>query len=159
MCIVCVRAHRCDREDRHRGLCNHRATIAGPTAIPTTGSASSELEEDSEDEEQEGQGTSQMDAGAQRFLCVVALVGGAPALRVRCAQGLGGWCTCSQARLADKGALNHFIWRFHDWALGPSQGGGDGARGGGWISRSFSGLAKHTVSPKSQPTASLRSPS
>lgn len=84
--MSCVRAHRCDREDRHRGLCNHRATIAGPTAIPTTASASSELEEDSEDEEQEGQGTSQMDAGAQCCLCVVALVRGAPGLQVRCAQ-------------------------------------------------------------------------
>lgn len=63
----CAKSAWCDREDRHRGLCNHRATIAGPTAIPTTGSASTELEEDSEeDEEREGQGTSQMDIGAYK---------------------------------------------------------------------------------------------
>jgi hypothetical protein len=27
--IVCCR---CDREDRHRGLCNHKATVPGPAA-------------------------------------------------------------------------------------------------------------------------------
>jgi hypothetical protein len=72
VCACASAVRRCDREDRHRGLCNHRATIAGPTAIPTTGSASTELEDDSEEEEeeQEGQGTSQMDTGAQRFFCL-----------------------------------------------------------------------------------------
>lgn len=29
----CSKSAECDREDRHRGLCNHRATIPGPMAV------------------------------------------------------------------------------------------------------------------------------
>jgi hypothetical protein len=38
--LLCCSAliSRCDREDRHRGLCNHRATIPGPTACSASGS-------------------------------------------------------------------------------------------------------------------------
>ena len=43
-CSCCCR---CDREDRHRGLCNHRATIPGPAACPAQSDAcSSESHDD-----------------------------------------------------------------------------------------------------------------
>lgn len=59
---VCDRMHdaRCDREDRHRGLCNHRATIPGPAACPEP---ETQQEDDEEEEEDEGQDASNMDDG------------------------------------------------------------------------------------------------
>lgn len=52
-CFLCT--CRCDREDRHRGLCNHRATIPGPAAC-----RSLRAQQQEQDDEQD---TSSMDQG------------------------------------------------------------------------------------------------
>lgn len=52
--VLCCR---CDREDRHRGLCNHRATIPGP-AVCAVMRPKQQMEDDEQD-------TSSMDQGAQ----------------------------------------------------------------------------------------------
>jgi hypothetical protein len=61
MCGAAVAAvPRCDREDRHRGLCNHKATIAGPASRPEPAST----EEQDTEVEEEGQDASTVDEGA-----------------------------------------------------------------------------------------------
>eukprot|EP00775_Hariotina_reticulata_P003270 gene3270-3547_t len=41
----CCKSAWCDREDRHRGLCNHRATIPGPAACSGSGSEACSTEQ------------------------------------------------------------------------------------------------------------------
>jgi hypothetical protein len=67
-CTACVvlllLSPRCDREDRHRGLCNHKATIAGPASCPEPVSTE---EQDTEGED-DGQDASNIDEGARSCL-------------------------------------------------------------------------------------------
>eukprot|EP00879_Flechtneria_rotunda_P007169 GHRR01007524.1.p1 GENE.GHRR01007524.1~~GHRR01007524.1.p1 ORF type:complete len:606 (+),score=251.62 GHRR01007524.1:760-2577(+) len=43
----CCKSPWCDREDRHRGLCNHKATIPGPAALtPQAEATSSDVDEE-----------------------------------------------------------------------------------------------------------------
>lgn len=57
MCVVLMPWYvcRCDREDRHRGLCNHRATIVGPAAIAASSKAQQDKDDGDDDEEEQQQ--------------------------------------------------------------------------------------------------------
>lgn len=64
----CCKSPWCDREDRHRGLCNHRATIPGPAACPAP--ASAQEEQEGKDEED----ASNLDDGGFEAACSDAVM-------------------------------------------------------------------------------------
>lgn len=59
--FACAYVCRCDREDRHRGLCNHRATIPGPAACTVLVRPKQQMQDDEQD-------TSSMDQGKHTSL-------------------------------------------------------------------------------------------